>query len=114
VGVGDSLELPYRIKGPFPAGTWRLYVEGYQSTGDGVLRAEVIHRPGPDAGTGGTVFLTATGTPPPPDAGSNVYLDVTLQGAMLNANCGDTLVFRITQVSGTSDFYEIFPELDVP
>lgn len=91
-----------------------MYVVGYQSTGDGVLRGEVILRSGPDAGTGGTVIVSATGTPPGPDAGTNVFLDVTVQGASIAANCGDTLVFRITQISGTSSFFELFPELDIP
>jgi hypothetical protein len=90
-------------------------VTGYQSTNDGVLRGEVILRSGPDAGTGGTVLLSATGTPPP-DAGPglSVYLDETVAGAPFASACGDTLVFRVTQMSGTSSFLEIFVELDIP
>ena len=114
MGVGGSLELPHRLAGPLPAGEYHLRAHGYQPTQDGVLLGEVLYRAGPDAGTGGTLIVSATGTPPPPDAGSDVYLDMIVRGATVAAACGDTLVFRVTLTSGTSDFFEVFLDLDVP
>jgi hypothetical protein len=119
LGVGDSLELPYTLPGPLPAGNYRLVVTGFQDAHDGMLHGEVLYRSGgPDAGAGADggayqLVVEADGTPPGA-GGGDTYLDVTVQGAAISAACGDTLVYRVTYVAGSEPFYEVFLTLDIP
>jgi hypothetical protein len=58
VGVGDSLEAAYALRGPVPAGVFRLVGDGILA-GEGVtfmdVRFDVLHRP--MAGGGGEALL---------------------------------------------------------
>lgn len=119
MGPGGHLEAPYTLHGPIPAGRYRLVAHGYQSAMDAVLHAEVLYRPGgSDAGVGADggayqVIVSADGRPPT-DAGSEMFLDVTVSGAAVPAVCGDTLLYRVTYVSGSTSFYDLYMELDIP
>lgn len=103
-----------------PAGTYRLHVEGYQFTFDGVMHGEILYRPGPPDGGlgfdggGFTTILSADGHPPDPDAGSFVYFEAMQDYAAITATCGDTLLVRLQLVSGTSALLSVVPELDIP
>jgi hypothetical protein len=111
LGAGGSREFPHRLGGPIAAGDYHIVIDGYDSTNNGILFAEVIHRPGSDAGTGGTVIVSATGHPP--TDGTSIFLDATVSGAEVNAACGDTLVVRVTHQGG-GNFYEMLVTLDIP
>jgi hypothetical protein len=120
VRVGDSLEIPYRLRGSLPGGEYHVLVEAYERTFDGVLRVELGYRAGgSDAGVGvdgGSyrIFLSGVGHPPDPDGGSFTYFETKTTTGAITAACGDTMILRITAVSGSSDFIGVTPTVDLP
>lgn len=99
---------------------YRLKANGYQSALDARLHADVLFRQGgPDAGAGvdgGPFQLITSGEGPARrlDAGSETFLDTVVSGPAIPAACGDTLLYRVTVLSGTTNFYDLELSLDIP
>jgi hypothetical protein len=112
LGVGDSLEAPFTLRGPIAAGTWRLVGDGI-ITGAVDVHFEVVWR---KASGGGDTVLAAWDHHFDPRGGGNfdaVPFEATAQGPAAPAKAGDLLVLRMV-ISGTTQPTAYIPNGDGP
>jgi hypothetical protein len=102
VGVGDSLEASYALKGPIAAGRWHLVGDGLLLGGaQAVVRYQVLWRAGGDAGSDKVIAtfdhrFTRDASAP---FGALPYAD-DVDAAAVPAAAGDLLVLRYSALDG--------------
>ena len=108
MGVGDSLEAGYTLKGPIKAGPWHLTGDGLV-VGDGAMQAEVrfevVWRQAgaPDGGTAGehpVVAWTHRFQRAKPTGFAATPFAAGATGVAASAKSGDLLVLRMTTTAG--------------
>ena len=113
MGVGDSLELPYVLPGPLPAGRYVINVIGSEMTADALVHFDLTLRPMgtmPDQAIG-----AADARADDKDAGvSGGALYATIDAPAVGAKCGDWLVLKAKVVSGGSPFLEFLASMVTP
>ena len=111
LGVGDSREAPYVLRGPIAAGTWHLVGDGEDMVKTVDVRFDIIWR---TAAKVDTVLATTTHTFVQ-KAGSYdaIMFDADLPGIAAAATPGDLLVLRFNTIGGVSGAYYI-PNGDGP
>jgi hypothetical protein len=109
MGVGDSREIPYTLRGALPAGPWKLRLSGFAAMPpQAVMHADVLVRP--KAG-GAETTVVSFDSPMPSDT---VPIDDTKSGPAVSNQCGDTLVLKIKYVSGKGEFFEVGVNFSIP
>ena len=105
--------MPYDLQGSLPAGAYALFVQGFETSGDGVMRAELVHRRG---GADLATIASATTAVAQADVDGGFPGDyrATLDGAAIAADCGDQLVLRLTLLSGSAPYSNIEAVLTTP
>ena len=113
MGVGDSLELPYVLPGPLPAGRYAISVIGSEATADALVHFDLVLRPKgtmPDQPIG-----AADARADDRDAGVSMGgLYATIDAPAVSASCHDWLVLNVKVVSGGSPFLEFIASMVTP
>ncbi len=96
MGVGDSLEIPYVLPGPLPAGAYQLDVVSHSAPSPPTLHAEVLWRA---AGAPESIDQAIVAA----DSNSaNGDIHAQPSGAAVAAACGDQLVLRVKYVASAT------------
>ena len=115
--MGHSLSVFYKLSGALPTGGYLVDIEGYNSSTDAHVTAELLLRPaGAVDGGGGDVQLAMIDGPPP-TTGDGFHLRPWInKTACLTGTgaAGDGLVLRVNYVSGSSIFGSIVTSLKIP
>ncbi|HZS37357.1 MAG TPA: hypothetical protein VFF06_11055 [Polyangia bacterium] len=104
--------MPWALAGSLPAGEYRLRIQGYQSTGDAVMRADLLWRSSGGDRRIGTA--TASAAAAAVDGGFPGDLAAPIDASAIAAACGDSLVLKLTLVSGASPYSTIEAILTTP
>ena len=117
MGVGDSREYRYTLKGALRAGRWDIGYMVLPMPGPGLWRFAIQHRPR----AGGQIALAEFDWRPmmsAPDAGfAPESLEATLDLPALASSAGDEMVLQTLWETGpTPDatVIEAFPSLEIP
>lgn len=94
MGVGDSQEARYELKGALPAGTWSLRITPV-SRGP-TLHADVVLK---RAGAAEQIVFSADTNVGAGQALIEGSIDVSMPAAAFVASCGDTLLVRVRLVA---------------
>jgi hypothetical protein len=113
VGVGDSLEFPYVLPGPLPAGSYVIGVSGYEMTADAHIHFDLTLRPMgmmPEQ-----VIGSADARADDADAGVSMgAVRTVIEAPAVDAKCGDWLVLKAKVVSGGSPYLEFLASMVTP
>ena len=117
MGVGDSREYRYTLKGALRAGRWDVTYMVVPMPGPGLWRFAIQHRPR----AGGQSTLAEFEWRPmthPPDAGfDDETLEATLDLPALASAAGDAVVLQVLWETGPSaeaTVIEAFPSMEIP
>lgn len=117
MGVGDSREYPYTLKGALRAGRWDIQYLTIPMPGAGTFQFALQHRPR----GGGQVALAEFTLPTMAttgDAGfSPSMLEATIDLPEIAAAAGDTLVLQVLWATGPTEdasVIEAIPSLEIP
>jgi hypothetical protein len=112
VGVGDSLEFPYDLPGPLPAGTYAITVDGYEASADAHIHFELALRTTgmPDQSIGSTDARADDA-----DAGVTMgAVRAAINAPAVNGRCHDSLVLKVKVASGGSSYLEFLVGMTTP
>jgi hypothetical protein len=110
--VGRSLSVLYKLSAPLATGGYQVEVEGYNSSEDAHITAELLLR-----SSGGADVQLASLDGPPPTSGDGLHSRPWInKTACLTAagNAGDALVLRVNYLSGALIFGSISTNLKIP
>ena len=101
LGVGDSLEIPYTLPGPLPAGNYHVTAVGVQESGDAHLHLKLIWRA---LGHADQILAEYDGFGSKDMGSGNIGVDTLLSVGAVAAHCGDALIVKVDFLSGGSAY----------
>ena len=112
MGVGDSLEFPYELPGPLPAGRYLISVIGDEPTADATVHFDLLWRA---SGAADQPIGQADARADDHDAGlTGGSVGAKIEAAAVPAHCGDSLVLRAQVVSGGSAYLDFLVQMTTP
>jgi hypothetical protein len=119
--VGTTIDLPFTLRGPLPAGAYELTATAGVPTGAAQLQVELRYlAQASDGGVAARVLATFNTAPGTPDGGTDdggaatSDLDTSFTAEAVDAQCGDGLILHLHYVAGPAVLPAFTVELAIP